>query len=110
MNHDFDKREVLIKLNRARVQFGSLVAVQDACFQLRGGDLLGLIGPNGAGKTTLLRAICGLQPLTSGRVLIMGQHVLPGAVGALQNIGFTPDTPSVFETLTTTVGTRSPPP
>ncbi|RLE99887.1 MAG: ABC transporter [Thermoprotei archaeon] len=34
-----------------------------------------LLGPNGAGKTTLFKAICGLVPISSGRVLIDGHDV-----------------------------------
>ena len=40
------------------------------------GEVLGLIGPNGAGKTTLLRALCRLEPLASGRVLLDGRPVV----------------------------------
>ncbi|RLF06335.1 MAG: hypothetical protein DRK00_01920 [Thermoprotei archaeon] len=34
-----------------------------------------LLGPNGAGKTTLFKAVCGLAPIYSGKVLIDGQDV-----------------------------------
>lgn len=34
-----------------------------------------LLGPNGSGKTTLFRAIAGLTPITSGKVLIDGVDV-----------------------------------
>jgi len=92
MKRESPPTEVLVSLERVRVQFGSLVAVRDLSFDLRGGDLLGLVGPNGAGKTTLLRAMAGLQPLTSGRVHVMGGAVVPGAHRVLRHIGFTPDT------------------
>jgi ABC-2 type transport system ATP-binding protein len=93
-------REILISVDRVRVQFGKLVAVHDLSFDMRAGDLLGLIGPNGSGKTTLLRAIAGLQALTAGRVRVMGEPVLPGQIGFKRHVGFTADTPSVYEELT----------
>ncbi len=34
------------------------------------GEFLVLVGPSGCGKSTLLRAVAGLEPLDSGRVLI----------------------------------------
>ena len=32
------------------------------------GEVVAVLGPNGAGKSTLLRAVCGLDPLTAGRI------------------------------------------
>lgn len=93
-------KETIVSVDRVRVQFGKLVAVHDLSFEMRPGDLLGLIGPNGAGKTTLLRAIAGLQPLTAGRVHVLGEPVLPGRIGFKRHVGFTADTPSVYEELT----------
>ena len=39
------------------------------------GEFLVLVGPSGCGKSTLLRAVAGLEPLDSGRVLIGGADV-----------------------------------
>jgi len=40
--------------------------------EVASGELVVLLGPNGAGKTTLLRALAGLLPLASGRVVLDG--------------------------------------
>lgn len=40
------------------------------------GELVALVGPNGAGKTSALRAMLGLLPLASGRVLLDGRALL----------------------------------
>ncbi len=90
----------LLKLDRLRVAFGRLVAVCDVSFELAGGCLLGLIGPNGAGKTTLLRAVAGLQPQTCGSVAVLGEVTEPQAYHLKRRIGFTPDTPPVYDGLT----------
>jgi ABC-2 type transport system ATP-binding protein len=89
----------LIEAQAARVQFGPLVAVHDVSLSLRAGDLVGLVGPNGAGKTTLLRAMAGLQPLACGRVRILGEVLEPGAP-VMTRVGFTPDTPPLYEEMT----------
>jgi ABC-2 type transport system ATP-binding protein len=89
----------LLRVEHVWVCYDSLVAVRDLSFELRGGDLLGLIGPNGAGKTTLLRAIAGAQPLSAGRVQVLGHTVGPGTT-ALRHVGFAPDNPPVYEELT----------
>jgi ABC-2 type transport system ATP-binding protein len=90
----------LLELRSVRVQFEKLVAVNDVSFGVNAGHLLGLIGPNGAGKTTLLRAACGLQPLTRGHVIIHGAELMPRNETILRHVGFTPDTPPVYEDLT----------
>ncbi len=37
------------------------------------GKLAGIVGPNGAGKSTLIKAVLGLIPLASGRVMFYGE-------------------------------------
>lgn len=90
----------LLDVAHLSVIFGKLRAVDDVSFSLSGGDLLGLIGPNGAGKTTLLRAIATLQPATHGHTSLLGERLVPGALEPLSRVGFTPDTPPVYEKLT----------
>lgn len=89
----------LLSIESACVSFGSLRAVQDVSLNLHGGNLLGLIGPNGAGKTTLMRAAVGLQPMRRGSVRIL-DIPLNGNRDVLRHIGFTPDTPPMYENLT----------
>jgi ABC-2 type transport system ATP-binding protein len=91
--------EVVLAADAVRVQFGAFTAVNDVSLTLRGGNLLGLIGPNGAGKTTLLRALAGIQPLNRGVVRVFDEPLMPGAQHLMRHIGFTPDTPSVYEEL-----------
>jgi len=64
---------VLLVVERARKQFGGLVAVSDLSFELYRGEILGLIGPNGAGKSTMFNLISGALPLTSGTIAFEGQ-------------------------------------
>ncbi len=54
---------------------GEQHVLRGVCFELAAGQCLQVTGPNGAGKTTLLRAVCGLVPLESGRVLWQGRDV-----------------------------------
>jgi ABC-2 type transport system ATP-binding protein len=90
----------VISIENARVQFGTLIAVNNVSFSLRGGDLLGLIGSNGAGKTTLLRSLAGIQPLTTGTVRLFGNPLATGDIDAMRHLGFTPDTPPFYESMT----------
>ncbi len=55
--------------------FGDVHAVNGVSLASEEGEFLVLLGPSGCGKTTLLRTIAGLDPPTSGDVLIGGQVV-----------------------------------
>ena len=46
--------------------------VWDVSFEVPSGALIAVVGPNGAGKSTLFRAILGMTPCASGRVLVFG--------------------------------------
>jgi len=56
-------------------EFGGVRAVDDVSFVVRKGTLTGLIGPNGAGKSTLLAMLAGTLPVSSGKVMYLGQDV-----------------------------------
>jgi NitT/TauT family transport system ATP-binding protein len=39
------------------------------------GEFISVVGPSGCGKTTFLRMVAGLEPVTSGTILIDGERV-----------------------------------
>ncbi len=65
----------LLRLEKATIRFGGLVAVKDLGFSVAEGELFGLIGPNGAGKTTVFNLITGVYAPTSGAILFRGEEV-----------------------------------
>ncbi len=67
--------EVVLDVDKARKEFGGLVAVNDVSFQVRAGQILGLIGPNGAGKSTTFNLVTGVLPATRGKVTLRGQAI-----------------------------------
>lgn len=55
---------------------GSVVALQDANFNVKEGSFVSLVGPSGCGKSTLLRLIAGLIPATEGQLSVHGTEVV----------------------------------
>lgn len=49
---------------------GQRALYENASFQVRAGDKIGLVGPNGAGKTTIFRLITGEDHADSGHIAI----------------------------------------
>lgn len=54
---------------------GTVVAVENAHFEVKKGSFVSLVGPSGCGKSTLLRMIAGLIPATSGSLSVHGDEV-----------------------------------
>jgi NitT/TauT family transport system ATP-binding protein len=66
----------LIKVEGASKKFSNGVVVFEGLdLEVAQGETLCILGPSGCGKTTLLRAMHGLLPLDSGRVVIDGSPV-----------------------------------
>ena len=51
------------------------IAVNDFCFEIPYGKLIGLLGPSGCGKSTCLNLICGLIEATSGKIYFGDEDV-----------------------------------
>ena len=58
----------LLVIDKARKQFGGLVAVNDMAFSVNSGEIVGLIGPNGAGKSTMFNLVTGVLPVSAGEI------------------------------------------
>ena len=58
----------MLNLSGLTKHFGGVRAVDGIDLAIAKGEILGLIGPNGSGKSTIVNLICGLFPMTAGRV------------------------------------------
>jgi ATP-binding cassette ChvD family protein len=66
--------EVVVEAVDLRKAFGDKLLIEDLCFRLPRGGIVGVIGANGAGKTTLFRMITGEEKPDSG-TLQLGETV-----------------------------------
>jgi D-xylose transport system ATP-binding protein len=55
--------------------FGSVQALTDVHFEVRGGEVMALVGDNGAGKSTLIKCLAGIYPTDEGEVFFEGKKV-----------------------------------
>ena len=53
--------------------FGELEALRNIDLAIERGEFISVVGPSGCGKTTFLRIIAGLEPTTSGTILLDGR-------------------------------------
>jgi ribose transport system ATP-binding protein len=64
------RSSVALSVRRLRVRSGAT-----ATFELRRGEIVGAAGLQGAGQAAIGRALCGLEPIVAGEVLLDGAPV-----------------------------------
>jgi NitT/TauT family transport system ATP-binding protein len=62
----------------------SMMAVDDICLDIKGSEFICLVGPSGCGKSTLLRMIAGLEPVSSGEIMLGDKKI----TSASPEVGF----------------------
>ena len=62
--------DLVVNAENVSKSYGENVLMEDMCFRLPAGGIVGVIGPNGSGKTTLLRMIMGQEEPDSGQLQI----------------------------------------
>lgn len=75
--------------------------LRGASMHVAAGEMVGIIGPNGAGKSTLIKAVFGLVPIRSGKVLLSGEDITntPGFELVKRGVGYVPQVRNVFGAL-----------
>lgn len=76
------------------------VVVDGISFKVENGEIYGFLGPNGSGKSTTLKILAGVLKPTAGRVEIEGIDVVSNPVEVKKIIGYVPETPTLYESLT----------
>jgi branched-chain amino acid transport system ATP-binding protein len=77
----------LLQIDAIDVFYGPAQALWSVSFSVEKGQVASLIGANGAGKTTTLKALCGLIPLTTGRITYDGEVISGLPVHRIMDLG-----------------------
>src|SRR6266852_1177658 len=75
-----------LELAGIRKSFDGVVALNDAVFRVRPGEVHALLGENGAGKSSLMNVAAGLYAPDAGSIVVNGRPVtLAGPADARRN-------------------------
>ena len=90
----------MIEASKLCKNFGRLVAVNHASFNIQPGEVVGFLGANGAGKTTTMRLLTGYIVPSFGFSRIAGFNVASDRKRAQSMIGYLPEAANGFPQLT----------
>jgi urea transport system ATP-binding protein len=90
-----------LTLDRVCHHYGSAQTLHEVSAILPSGGCLAVMGTNGAGKTTLLKSIMGLEPVTSGRILLNDENMegVPSHKRVHRGVGYVPQGRDIFPDL-----------
>lgn len=91
---------MILEINNLVKRYNDFIAVDNASFSVKEGEIFGLLGPNGAGKTTIINTIVGLTKINSGDIKVFEKELSSNAIELKKEIGIVPQDIAIFEDLT----------
>lgn len=93
---------MLLQTEKVCAWYGAAQTVFEVSLHVQRGEVVALTGPNGAGKSSLLKALMGLMPRRSGRIVWQGEDVSQWPTHALARagLGYVPEDRRIFTDLT----------
>jgi ABC-2 type transport system ATP-binding protein len=99
-NNDISEVSAAIEAQGLSKEYGSNLALNNLWLKIPFGELHGIIGPNGAGKTTALEILSGIIRSSKGFARINGINVYQQPEKAKSNLGYIPEDPVLYRSLT----------
>ena len=93
------RSSIALQVDDVCTYVGKTVLVNNATFDVKAGEIIGLIGPNGAGKTTIMKTILGLMKF-KGKIEVNGKNVSENDHHALTGVGALIEHPAIYPFLT----------
>jgi ABC-2 type transport system ATP-binding protein len=89
-----------LELSEIWKSYGATRALSGVSLTVARGEVVGLLGPNGAGKSTAMKTVLGLIRPDAGHAFVFGRDVQHDGVAVRREIGYVPESPSLYEFLT----------
>jgi branched-chain amino acid transport system ATP-binding protein len=92
----------LLSVQGLNAWYGAAQVLFNAQLDVQRGEVVALTGPNGAGKSSTLKAIMGLMPRRTGRVIFAGHDISSAEPhqAARLGLGYVPEDRRIFTDLT----------
>src|SRR5271156_1921450 len=92
----------MLQVDGLNLYYGASHTLRNVSLSARKGEVSCLLGRNGVGKSSLLRALVGIEPIRSGRIIWEDQDItnLPPHRRAQRGIGYVPQGREIFPLLT----------
>jgi len=65
----------MLSVSNLDLFYGDAQALDDVSLEIKQGEIVAIVGANGAGKTSLIRAIAGIQPSRSGKIVFKQEQI-----------------------------------
>lgn len=91
----------MIQITNLTKSYSGFRALDELTLDIPAGELFCFLGPNGAGKTTTIKILTGLVHQDYGTARIQNMDTNRQATDVKKVIGYIPDTPFLYERLTT---------
>jgi branched-chain amino acid transport system ATP-binding protein len=93
---------MLLEVDNITLLYGRIQALHGVSLTVGQGEVVALIGANGAGKTTIMRAISGIRPVASGKIVFNGEDItkLRADLRVIRGISQSPEGRGVFPGMT----------
>ena len=93
---------MILTIENLNVYYGNLHALREISLHVGAGEIVSLVGANGAGKTTTLKAVSGVIPARSGRIVFNGKDVAGAKQHKIARMGIShvPEGRGVFANMT----------
>jgi len=88
----------MLKVEALHASYGGSMVLHGVDLSINRGEIKALMGRNGMGKTTLMRAVMGLLPIRSGKIIFDGKsiHGLRTHEIAALGLGYVPQGREIF--------------